>query len=410
MPAVIANYTTNPVLFISFWIIGGILSLLGASIYAELGTRFTVTGGPFVYAQAALGNTFGFVTGWSNWIYTSGVIAYLAIAVAEYTNNLTGTHLPIGITASLLIIVLVVIQWQGLRVSSSFQQIMSALKALGLLALVIACFVYLFNGNRNSQQFTNDSSVHISLLPAIILSLRAIFITYGGWNSAVYFTEEDTNPSKNLPRSLIWGVISIMIIYVLVNMGLIAVLPLQTMATSLLPAADAAKLVFGGKGDSVVTIISVISLLGILNAVLLFTPRILFAISRAGLFFKSISKLNKYSIPGNALITTALVATLLASTGLFNLVVNIAALLIILVDLSVYISMIFIRKQNSETASPYKAWGYPYSAILMILVTVGLVVGLFVEDPVHCLYSLILLAVGFPVYFLYKKFFKKVDQ
>jgi APA family basic amino acid/polyamine antiporter len=410
MPAIIASNTTNSVLFISFWIIGGIISLLGASIYAELGTRFAVAGGPFVYAQAAFGNTFGFITGWGNWIYLSCVIAYLSIAVAEYINQLTKAHLPLGVMSSVLIGLLAVIQWQGLRLSSNFQKIMSALKAIGLLILVAGCFTYFFNSNKNSQELIHTSPIRVPLFSSIVLSLRAIFVTYGGWNSAVYFAEEDKNPSKNLPRSLIWGVISIMIIYVLVNIGLIAVLPLQTMAKSLLPAADAAKLVFGGKGDFIVTIISVISLLGILNAVLLFTPRILFAISRAGLFFNSISNLNKYSIPGNALITTTLISALLASSGLFNVVVNMTALLIVLVDLSVYIFIIFIRKQKSGIVSPYKAWGYPYSAIIMIIITLGLAVGLFIEDSVNCIYSFFILALGIPIYFLNKKFSTRLGK
>ena len=220
MPAIIAGYIDNPFLFISFWIIGGLLSLIGASIYAEMGTRFPVAGGPFVYAQKAFGDTIGFLTGWANWIFSAGVIAYIAIAVGEYTNKLVKIHLPVGIISSLLIILLSVMQWQGLRLSSNFQKIMSSLKAIGLLILVISCFSYFFKGNKYSDSVLSDSTRSMPLIPAIILSLRAIFITYGGWNTAVYFTEEDTDPGKNLPRSLVWGVISIMIIYVLVNVGI----------------------------------------------------------------------------------------------------------------------------------------------------------------------------------------------
>ena len=403
MPAIIAGYIDNPFLFISFWIIGGLLSLIGASIYAEMGTRFPIAGGPFVYAQKAYGDTIGFITGWANWIFSGGVIAYIAIAVGEYTNKLMRIHLPVGIISSLLIILLSVMQWQGLRLSSNFQKIMSALKAIGLLILVISCFSYFFNGNKHSDSVLSDSTSYVPLIPAVILSLRAIFVTYGGWNTAVYFTEEDTDPEKNLPRSLVWGVISIMIIYVLVNVGLIAVLPLQEIAKSALPAADAAKLIFGSGGDIIVTIISVVSLFGILNAVLLFAPRILFAISRAGLFFKSTSNLNKHFIPGNALIITTLVSVFFASTGIFNLVVNITALLVILVDLSVYISIIFVRRHSPLVTPPYKARGYPYNAIIMIIITLGLVVGLFFEDTPNCIYSLIILALAFPIYLLFKK-------
>ncbi len=94
---------------------------------------------------------------------------------------------------------------------------------------------------------------------------------------------------------------------------------------------------------------------------------------------------------------------LLTLTGLFNLVLNVTVLFAVIVDLSVYISIIFVRKQKAATAAPYKAWGYPYSAIIMIIITLGLIVGLFFEDTQNCIYSLTILALAFPFYFLLKR-------
>ena len=403
MPATVAGYITTPYLFISFWVIGGLISLLGASIYAEMGTRFPYSGGPFVLAQKSFGNVGGFITGWSDWIYGVGTLSFLAIATIEYTNKLLQLSLPVGIVASILIILLTAIQWYGMRQSSNFQKIMSALKAIGLLIFVFACLFYFFNGNRYAVTSSGNSTASVPLFAAFILSLRAIFVTYTGWNSAVYFSEEDTNPGKNLPRSMIWGVISIMIIYVLVNVGLIAVLPLQEIAVSTLPAADAAEKIFGSNGDIIVTSLSIISLIGILNVNLLLTPRVLFAISKAGLFFKSTAQLNKHSIPGIALIITTIAAVLLALTGLFNLVLNVTVLFAMIVDLSVYFSIFFVRSKTPAITPPYKAWGYPYSAIIMIVITLGLMVGLFFEDTQNCIYSLAILALAFPFYFLFKR-------
>jgi APA family basic amino acid/polyamine antiporter len=403
MPAIVAGYITTPYLFISFWIIGGLISLLGASVYAEMGTRFPFAGGPFVLAQKTFGNLGGFITGWSDWIYSVGSTSFLAIAAVEYLNQLLGISLPVGIVSSAFIIIIAVIQWQGMRQSSNFQKIMSALKTVGLLLFVIACFIYFFSRHRYSGESENSIST-IPLFAAIILSLRAIYATYSGWNTPIYFSEEDNNPEKNLPRSMLWGVVSVMIIYVLVNVGLIAVLPLHTIAQSTLPAADAAQLIFGDKGSIIVTILSIVSLIGIVNVCVLYTPRILFAMSKAGLFFKSSSTLNKHSIPGNALIITTIAAALLALTGLFNLVLNVTVLFVVIVDLSVYISIILVRKQKPEVAPAYKAFGYPISAIIMIIITLGLIVGLFFEDTLNCIYSLIILALAFPVYFLINHF------
>jgi len=403
MPAIIAGYITSPFLFISLWILGGLIALLGASIYAELGTRFPIAGGPFVIAQKTFGDATGFVTGWMDWIQWAASISFIAIALVEFLNSLIKTNLPVGIISSIIIILLAVIQWQGMRLSSNFQKIMSILKALGLLMLVMACFAYFFKGYKYPIIATVNSSSSLPLLPAIILSLRAIFITYSGWNCAIYFNEEDINPEKNLPRSLIWGVLSVMIIFVLVNLGLVAVLPLSVMAKSTLPAADAAQLIFGGIGGIIVILISIIALIGSLNAALLFTPRILFAISRSGLFFKSASMLNKHSIPGNALILTTFVSVLFALTGLFNLVVNITASLALIVDLLIYLAILFVRKQNPSLVPPFKAWAHPFSAIVMIIIMLSLIIGLFIEDTINSFYAIIVITIAIPFYFVFKQ-------
>jgi len=406
LPATIATYVTSPSLYIGLWIGGGLISLLGAGIYAELGTRFPKAGGPFVLVQQSMGNRVGFLAGWSDWIANVGSIAYLAVATIEYVTKLLGVNIPLGITSSSLIIMVSVIHWRGLEESSVIQKIMSSLKAIGLVLFIIACFVYFFQGHRYTESTTTRSYTSIPLFSALILSFRAVFTTYFGFNNAVYFTEEDKNPHKNLPRSLFFGIVTVMLIYVMINIGLIAVLPLQTIAGSILPAADVAQKIFGRSGDRIVTVLAIVFLVGILNASVLITPRILYAISKAGLFFKEVSTLNKNAIPGKALIISTVVAVTLALTGVFNLILNVTVLFAILVDLLVYISIFFARRKYAEPAT-YKAWGYPFSAVLMILVTLGLVVGLFFEDTLNCIYSLIILTAAFIVYFLFKKFRKK---
>jgi APA family basic amino acid/polyamine antiporter len=403
MPATIAQYTSNPWLFISYWIIGGLVALTGAFIYAELGTRYPSAGGPFVMAQRAFGNLGGFITGWCDWIFNAGAISYLAIATAEYLAALLKWELPLGMVSSILIVLLAILQWQGLQLSSNFQKAMSTFKALALLFFFAACITYFFKGSQPAGVVATVAKNKFPLLSAITLSLRAIFITYSGWNTAIYFTEEDTDPKENLPRSLAFGVLSVMMIYVLVNIGLLTVLPLPAMSASGLPAADAAQVIFGGNGGTIVTLIAIISLLGCVNAVLLFTPRILFAVARAGLFFNWTAALNKNAIPGNALIITTAIAVLFSSTGLFNLVINITALLAMMVDLTVYVAVFFVRRKSPPATKTFKAWGYPFNAIFMVLVTLGLIVGLFFEDSLNCIYALIILMIAFPSYFLFKK-------
>ena len=154
MPAVIAGYITDPYIFISLWVAGGLISLIGASIYAEMGTRFPSAGGPLVYAQKALGDQYGFITGWANWIFIAGVMAYLSIAVSEYTIKLLDVSLPTGLVSSVFIILLAILQWRGMHISSNIQKIMSLLKALALLFFVAACLINIFTHSDDSSAET----------------------------------------------------------------------------------------------------------------------------------------------------------------------------------------------------------------------------------------------------------------
>ncbi len=401
MPATIAGYTSNPYFFIACWILGGLVALMGASIYAELGTRLPIAGGPFVFAKKAFGGACGFVTGCSDWLFMSSSMSYMAIAMAEYLNRLMQWNLPVGVSGSGLIMLFAMMQWQGLKSSSKFQEVLTVTNACCLLLFVATCFVYFFRGNSYTGVIPG-SKESLPFLPMLILSIRAVYIAYTGWNSAVYFNEEDKDPQANLPRSLILGVVGVMIIYVVINLGLLAVLPLPVIANSNWPVADAAQLIFGGNGGSVVTIISIISIASCLSATMLIGSRILFSVSRAGLFFKWFAMLNQHSIPGNSLLMTASVAIIFSLSGIFNVVVSMAALFALLADLSVYVAIFFFRRQDSSVSGYYKAWAYPYGPICMILITLALMLGVFMEDTIHGLYAVATLAIAFPFYFIFR--------
>jgi APA family basic amino acid/polyamine antiporter len=441
MPAIVAGYTSNPFLFIFFWILGGFIAMVGASVYAELGTRMPYAGGPFVFAQKAFGNDVGFLTGCCDWFFQTGAMSYLSIAIAEYINRLMSWNLPLGISASLLTIVFVLFQWQGLKSSSNFQKIMSVITSLGLLLFVGACFVHFFKNSPGEPAGPHVVDT-LPVMAIFVLSIRSVFMTFTGWNCAVYFVEEDTDPLKNLPRALFTGVASVTIIFALINLGLLAVLPLPVMAQTNLPAADAAQVIFGGSGGSIVTIISIVSLIACLAATALVPQRILFAMSRRGLFFRAFSVLNKHQIPGNALLLTAGISIIFSLTGIFNVVVNVAALFALLADLLVYVSIIFVRRKESEDArkrvnaekrtaeaqrreeynnlsgsashpehsegtqfieSHYHAWAYPFGPLFMIAVSLSLTIGLCIEDTRNCLYAVGILSVTFPFYFVFKR-------
>jgi APA family basic amino acid/polyamine antiporter len=402
-PAEVAQFIHHPGNIIFLWVLVGMISLVGGMLYSELGTRFPETGGPFIFASKAFGSFGGFIVGWSDWIFTAGTVSFIAISFVEYFYKLSPLPIPIGFLSSIIVILIGIMQWYGIQFSSEFQKWLSVFKTIGFLLFIVACFIYFYNHGDIIENMKLSKPNYQCALGGIVIALRAIYITYSGWNSVIYFTEEDKNPTKNIPKSVMYGIISVMIIYILMNVSIMMVLPLTSIANSTFPAADAAKIIFGEKGNQLVIIISLFSLIGILYANLLYAPRIIFAISRAKLFYDKLSELNSYHIPGFALISTVSITVLFCITGAFNIVVNISTLLGIVVDFSVYVSFLIIRKKYPIDTAHFRAKGAPFTPILMVCISFLLLVGLFINDTENSLYAFILLLIGIVVFLFFKR-------
>src|SRR5439155_8964055 len=163
--------------------------------------------------------------------------------------------------------------------SSGFQQVATAVKFFAFLALVFAAFA------SGGAARTPGSPAPPPSIAGVVFALQAVVITFGGWQSALYFSEEDRDPKANIPRSMIGGVAAVIVVYLLVNVALLYVLPLGDLARSTFPAADAAKALVGAGGDRIIAALSVISLPPMLNAILMIGTRILFAMGRDGLLW-----------------------------------------------------------------------------------------------------------------------------
>ncbi len=184
-------------------------------------------------------------------------------------------------------ILLTLLNWIGLRPGSRAQEFTSAAKALGLIGLVIACFVS--PAASGASVVTKFSIPGHSLFLGLILALQGVVVTYDGWYAPIYFAEEDQDPSRNLPRSMIGTALTCTAIYLLVNAALLHTLGMGHLAGSKLPAADAAMLVFGSYGRQFILLISVVGVLSTINAGLMLTPRILFSMARDGLLPQSVT-------------------------------------------------------------------------------------------------------------------------
>ena len=394
-PGEVAAHLADSRLILAMWLGGGIYALLAAVSVTELGTMLPETGGYFVFSRRAFGDAVGFTVGWTDWIGQTSAVAYASIAFGEFAGalvpSLAGRETMIGIA---IILLFGALQWSGIRSSSRVQQATSLIKAIAFLALVGACFW--FGGGAHAA--VPEPVRTEPLFVALILAVQAIILTYDGWYEALYFTEEIRDPVRQLPRSMIGGVALVIVIYVLVNAALVYVLPLGTLAGSKLPAADAAVLLFGKSGGTLVTVLSLISLPPMISAVMLCAPRILYAMSRGGLFPSRMAQVSSRGNPDWALGMTLVLAILLVASGTFKTLIATASVIFVVNHCFALTSLFVLRRREPSLSRPFKAWGYPWISALVLLTAIGILAGSLFSDPRHSIYAAGLIAISFPVY------------
>jgi len=399
-PGQIAEHLPNVWLFLFVWVIGGTYALLGAVQIAELGTMLPRSGGQYVFARHALGEYAGFISGWGDWISTCGSTAAVAIVIGEFSGVLfpifSGWEVPLAITITVLFAAL---QWRGIAWGSSSQNITSFIKALAFVALIGACFI--FGKGTPASNPTLPVPSGFSLVAAFVISLQAVIFTYDGWTGVVYFSEEVEQPDRNIPRSLFLGILSIIIIYLLVNVALIYVLPIAKIAGRDFVVGLAANEIFGKRGDTVFRSLTILSMLSAVNAYHLMATRVLFAMSRDGLFTAKATAVNKGGTPTFALSISVIVAVMFIVFGrTFGRVLAVLAFFFVANYMLSFISVFVLRRREPERERPYRAWGYPWTTAAVLLGSVLFLAGAMASDTRNSTYALGLLVISCPLFYL----------
>jgi APA family basic amino acid/polyamine antiporter len=229
---------------------------------------------------------------------------------------------------------------------------------------------------------------------AVCLALQSVVITYGGWQSALYFSEEDRDPVRNLPRSMVGGVLLVLVIYLLVNLALLRVLPLPALASSKLSAADAAEVIFGARGGWLITLLSLISLPPLINAILMVGTRVLFALSRDVPRWSRAAAVNQGGTPSTALFLTAAGGALLAASGTFEKLVAVASFFLAANYFVCCLALVVLRRREPELPRPFRAWGYPWTVAVLVAGALSFLLGVMVGDTRTSLLAVALLAAG----------------
>lgn len=400
-PGAVAEHLNSAWLIALVWILGGFYSLLGANYMAELASSLPSAGGPYVYARRAIGNYGGFVVGWGDWLLNVLSLSYMCIVFGEYGAQLLSKDDTSGQTAIAvaILILLTTLNWIGVRAGSGTQQITSALKALALLAFVAACFMY---GDAANQAVAEPAAKPQSFaqITSFVLAFQLVLGTYSGWFSCVYFAEEDVNPARNMARSLFGGIAAIIVIYVLVNLALLYVLPLDQLAGSKFAAADAMTAIFGARSGQIVTILAILSIVGIINATIMMTPRTLFAFGRDGLLFEKATNVNRGGTPHVALALTFVPAFVFVVVGTFEMLVAIAEFLAVTNTILLISSLFVLRRREPELARPFKAFLYPFAPALMLVAAILIFIGYIVSNPYSSLVGACAVAATYPIFWL----------
>lgn len=394
-PGTIAANLPDYSLIIACWVIGAFYVLLGAGPFAEMACMMPKAGGPYNYVKRAFGEYPGFLAGWFDYIVNAIAPAYFCIAISEYLMLLfpslpgSGRYLAVG-----LLFAFVGLHVGGIENGSLAQKITSVIKVVFFTALIISCFVSDIDTSR--VEVTNVAQG--GLLLGFLSSMQSITGAYDGWWSVCFFAEEQKDPAKSIPKALFTGAIMVAVIYIVLNLAIFQVIPISEMKNSVLVASDAARVVFGDAGSTFVTALAVVSLISILNAYMMIPPRILFGLSRDGFFIPQATNVNKGGTPITALLISSGISLVLMLWGSFQELFALASFMVVVVMGLAFASHIKLRRAEPDAPRPYKAWGYPYTTILVVLVSVALFVGFSIGDRYSFVLILVLGVLSYPAY------------
>ena len=402
LPGTLAATLGDSRLILVFWIVGGVYALLGAMSVAELAAMLPRAGGFYVYARRAFGSGAGFVIGWSDWINEVAAIAYGSITAMTFLASLwpaAARYARPG--AALVIAAFTALHCVGLRMGSSLTRLISLSIGLMMLILIVAC-LFVPPAAHTAVPLPMSAAtlplVSMGMLAALVSAMRSVLLTYDGWYSPIYLAEENTDPGRDLPRALIGGTVVLIVLYVAINAALLRVLPLAALASSDLPAAAAARMVFPRGGGELVTLISLLTVLSLVNATLLITPRVLLAIGRDGLFTRKAAAVSAGGTPRLALAVSSVAAIALILSGTFEQIIALATVLFLVNYISAYAALFVLRRREPDLPRPYRALGFPFTSAIVLVGSVLALIAAAAEDPRSALVSGLLLAACAPVY------------
>ncbi len=404
VPAEITRAVANPRSALLVWAGAGVLTLLGALSFAELAAMMPQAGGQYVYLREAYGPLVSFLCGWAFFLAAqTGGIAVLAVGFAEFLNEfLTMSLWEQRAAAAAAILVFTAINYRGVREGGAVQSILTGLKVAAVAGLILLGYL-LVHGPPGDRAALPAPSGSGWLAPFGVAMVGALW-AYEGWNACTFASGEVKNPERNLPLALILGTLAVTVLYLGLNLVFYHVLSPQEIAASSRVGSDAAVRIFGRTGSYLVTVVIIVSTLGSLNGSILAAPRVYYAMARDGLFFKWCAAVHpRYHTPHLALTVQAAWAALMVVMGtyeqLYTYVIYSAWGFYALTAFAV----ILLRRKRPDAPRPYRVFGYPAVPIAFVLTSAWLMGNTLIEKPLEAGIGSLMVVMGVPVYFLWKR-------
>ncbi|MHB8579102.1 MAG: APC family permease [Ignavibacteriaceae bacterium] len=445
----IARTVGSPGYLLLVWLITGAITITAALSYGELAGMLPHAGGQYVYLREAYNPLVGFLYGWTLFlVIQTGTIAAVAVAFAKYTavlipwfseNNILFSLFGLKISAAEILAILSVVvltssNIRGVRTGKIVQNIFTFSKVVALFGLILLAFFIGRNAaaiGANFSNFWNASWTHISngkiisidslsgsmLMAAIGVAMVGSLFSSDAWNNITFTAAEVKNPKRNIPLSLFLGTAIVTLLYIGANVAYILVLPLKgtpeganvvgrgiQFALSDRVATAASSMIFGAPAVVIMAVLIMISTFGCNNGLILAGARVYYAMAKDNLFFKKTGTINKNSVPGVALVVQAVWASLLCLSGTYSDLLDYVIFAVLIFYILTIAGIFLLRKKRPDAERPYKAWGYPVVPALYILAASAISIDLLIFKPMYSWPGMIIVLLGIPVYFIWKRF------
>src|ERR1700730_676018 len=353
-PYVVALHVHTPFLILGVWILGGILALLGAFIWAELATRLPRAGGQYLYLREAYHPSVAFLYGWVLLLVTqTGGMAAVAVTFAKYFREISGSAASDGAIAATALLGLTAINFFGARAGSNVQSFLMLLKAGAIVAMVVLG-LWLGGGQLHPLPLV-DRPISLGMAGAVGAAMIPIAFAYGGWQTSTFVAGEMRDPRRELSRGLIAGVLGVVALYLSVNFVCLRVLGPAGLAETHTPATAVMRAALGDRGAFWIAVGIAVSTLGFLSQGILTAPRVYYAMARDGLFFKSVGYVSpKTGAPIIAIASQGVAATIIALSGRYEQILN-YVVSIDFISFALTAASLFVFRHRERQSSPVAA-------------------------------------------------------